>query len=115
MQLRSIPSIIIVVSFLLTSCATQTFLLTDNATLEEATSENTSHFFLHGVFQHKTVNAHKICYPRNVSHVETEVTFFDAFIVLLCRGIYSPRTMRVYCKGNDNQKMANIAGEKKVD
>ena len=88
-----------VFTFLLGGCATQTYLVNQEAASTKPSFEDRQDFFIAGIGQDETVDAAKICNgSQNVIKVESELTFLDGFLGVLTYGIYTPRTARVYCK-----------------
>ena len=89
---------VLVVALSLAGCSKQTF-LADTARIGAPDSETKSQFFLAGLGQEDVVDATDPCGgAANVAAVESELDAIDAIIGTLTFGIYTPRTMRVYCK-----------------
>jgi len=56
-----------------------------------------AHHFLYGVIPASSdVALNRIC-PQGVGKIETEVSLLNGFLVWLTNGIYSPKTVKVYC------------------
>lgn len=91
----------LVAAVMLSSCATQRFVLSENpvsSETNEAQVDKMQHFFVGGIGQTKTINVREVCKGKEVSHVETQLSFFDGLLRGLSYGIYTPRTAKVYCK-----------------
>ena len=86
----------------ISSCATQTFVV-DPKLKREVSSGNphfskTSHFFISGVGQSMVLNASELCKESDgVAFVESKQSFFDGVLATVTLGIYTPRTMNIYC------------------
>ena len=89
----------VLVTVLLSSCATQRFEVNSPVSPSgEATSDTSQAFFVGGIGQSATTDAAKIYGgAANVASVETELSFIDGLLSGLTGGIYTPRTARVYC------------------
>lgn len=83
---------------LLSSCATQRFYVSDNPVKGDADQDKMHHFFVGGIGQTQEINAKKVCKGKDVSHVETQLSFLDGLLGGITYGIYTPRTAKVYCK-----------------
>ncbi|KXZ27304.1 hypothetical protein AYB34_08475 [Leptospira sp. ZV016] len=59
--------------------------------------EKRHHFVLFGVGQTKEISASQICDSRPVAKIESSFTFVDILLSMLTWGIYTPRTIEVYC------------------
>ena len=89
----------LLVTLLLSSCATQSFDINSPvAPSDQATLDTSQTFFVGGVGQSASVDAAEVCGgAENVARVETELSFLDGLFAGLTGSIYSPRTARVYC------------------
>jgi hypothetical protein len=93
--MKKLPLLIISV-FLLSGCATQSFLIQDQPS--KISEEKSSHFFVAGVFQTDEVDASAICGGADkVAKVETKLSVVNGFLSLISYGIYTPRQKTVYC------------------
>ena len=89
-------TLLILSVFLLSGCATQTFLIQDQPS--KLSEEKSSHFFVAGVFQTDEVDASAICGGADkVAKVETKLSVVNGFLSLITYGIYTPRQKTVYC------------------
>jgi len=95
--------IVTIISLLtISSCATQTFIV-DPKVKREVPSGNphfskTSHFFISGVGQSMALNASQLCKESDgVAFVESKQSFVQALFAGITYGIYTPRTMNIYC------------------
>ena len=92
-------SAFIFLMFFTSSCMTQRFYLTDEPLPNrEADYNKMQHFFLSGLAQENRINVKNVCNDRGASHIETKLSFVDVILSLISRGIYTPRTAKVYCK-----------------
>ena len=90
-------TLVLVAALTLAGCARQTF-LADSARIGAPDSETKSQFFLSGIGQEDVVDATDECGgAENVLAVESEMDPVDAVLGFVTLGIYTPRTMRVYC------------------
>jgi hypothetical protein len=91
-------SVLLIVAVTLGGCAKQTF-LADTARIGAPDSETKSQFFLSGIGQEDIIDATDACGgAENILAVESELDPMDAVLGFVSFGIYTPRTMRVYCK-----------------
>lgn len=90
---------VVLITALLSSCATQSFDVNPPvAPMNEATLEESQPFFVGGIGQSALIDAAEVCGgAENVARVETELSFLDGLLAGLTGSIYSPRTARVYC------------------
>lgn len=97
--------VIALTGLFLSSCATQRFTV-DGSVRREVPKSNPhyskwSHFFVYGIGQTDFNNAAKMCAKDGgVDYVETKLTFAQGVVRLFTFGIYTPRTVNVYCKSN---------------
>lgn len=100
---------------LLTGCASQTFYVNGN-TQAAPTLEKNQHFFLSGLGQEDTVDAAQVCEGSdNIVKVEARLSFVNGLLGALTRGIYTPRQVRVYCKGDEQSVQHDFEQEKFVE
>lgn len=90
---------VIVVFFvlLLSACSNQTIRMTDSYAVTNANYEKSQPFFIYGLGQTKEINAIKVCRDNGVHHITTQQTFVDGLLGVITLGIYSPRTVAIYC------------------
>ncbi len=93
----------VVALVMVSSCATQTFLVDKNIKREVPSSNphfsKWSHFFLSGIGQDDVQNAAQLCQESGgVSFVEAKQTVGQVLVNIATLGIYTPRTMNIYCK-----------------
>lgn len=98
--MKKLSSIVLLI--LLASCATQTFSVNTNNKREVPANNphfsKTSDFFIDGIGQTDFNNAAAECKNNGgVSFVQTTQTFGQVAIRLVTLGIYTPRTMNIYC------------------
>ena len=90
----------LLVALVLSSCASQTFLLNtgENISHSNLDIDEPSHFFISGLGQYEVIDAVAICgSAEKVGKVETQVTFLNGLIAAVTFGIYTPYQYRVYC------------------
>ena len=93
----------IITLLMLGSCATQTFSVNPKVKREVPSGNphfsKWSHFFIQGVGQSSFQNASKLCqYNGGVLFVESKQTVGQVALSAITLGIYTPRTMNIYCK-----------------
>jgi len=94
--------LLLAVTLLASSCATQTFSVNPNVKREVPSGNphfsKWSHFFLEGVGQSDFQNATQLCKDsEGVSFVEARQSFGQVLLTAITLHIYSPRTMNIYC------------------
>ena len=65
------------------------------------------HFFLAGIVGEYSINVEDICGERAVEQMQTQSTFLDGFLYVLTLGIYTPKTVRVWC-GKKKKKETSL-------
>ena len=70
----------------------------------EPTMENTYSFFLGGLINEHTVNVNQICGGNDPVQFQSQFTFLDGFLGMLTFGIYTPRTVKVWCQDTEEQE-----------
>ena len=89
--------VVLVVTILISGCATQTFTLNGGSAVEPDV-EKMQAFFIDGLGQQKEINAVAVCGGADkVAKVESKLKFIDGFLGGISFGIYTPRTAKVYC------------------
>jgi hypothetical protein len=86
----------------LASCATQTFNVNPNIKREVPSGNphfsKWSHFFVNGIGQTNFRNAAAMCKDNDgIGFVETKQSFGQVIVAIITYGIYTPRTMNIYC------------------
>ncbi|WP_108651154.1 Bor family protein [Dongshaea marina] len=90
--------IMVIAIIALSGCATQTFVVNDEA-VKTPTQEKMQSFWVSGIGQTQMTNAAKVCGGADkVAKVEARLNFVDGLIGFVTLGIYTPRTAKVYCK-----------------
>ena len=67
-------------------------------TSAQPTYEESKPFFVFKLVGEHHVNVKEICGERDVQQIETVDTFVDRILSMVTIGIYTPRTVRVWCK-----------------
>jgi len=101
--------------FLLTSCASQKILLGGDSGLDPQ-YEKSQAFWLGGPGQEKTVNASDICVHTGVQRIESVQTLWDTVLGTLSMGLYTPRTLKVFCNatpvlGPNKEEIVNLSNK----
>lgn len=88
---------IAILALMLTGCATQKSYKTysGNSTPDYKSSQP---FFLWGIGQTQDVDIKKVCKGKDVAAVNTTQTFVDGLLGVITFGIYTPRSVEVYCE-----------------
>ena len=87
----------VVMMFVVTGCATQTYFL-NKGSQSELRDQKMQHFFINGIAQKKEIDAAQVCGGANkVMKVESHQRFVDGLLSVVTLGIYTPRTAKVYC------------------
>ncbi len=94
--------------FVISSCYTTSFKTKYRRTGVE--QEKMAHFFLWGLVPpQKEIDLDKFC-PDGVSDFKAQKTFLDGFLTFITIGIYSPKSVFVYC-GKKPRRAENIESE----
>lgn len=84
---------------LISACSTQrVYLDKDDRTSSRDSYEKSQPFFIYGLGQTTEFDVDQACGKRKPSIVETKQTFVDGLLGAVTFGIYTPRTLQVYCK-----------------
>ncbi|PWU12881.1 MAG: Bor family protein [Bdellovibrio sp.] len=67
----------------------------------EPTYKDSKPFFLLGIVGEETVDVQKICSGPPIQ-MQTQNTFLDSFLAIITIGIYTPKTVKVWCQGGRN-------------
>ena len=96
--------ITIIFSLFLYSCSTQRIAIGNKSREVPKSNPHYSYwdnFFFWGVGQTKFNNAQESCKNNNgIDFVETRLSFTQGLVTILTYGVYSPRTVNIYCKDN---------------
>lgn len=88
---------IVVLSLVLTSCATQSYVVNGGGDTVP-TQETMQPFFVSGLGQTQEIDAAAICGRADkVARVESHMNFLNGLLGGLTFGIYTPRQAKVYC------------------
>ncbi len=90
------------IALTISSCATQTFSVNPNSKREVPNGEphfsKWSNFFINGIGQNDFRNPNEMCKESDgVAFVETKQSFGQVLVAIVTWGIYTPRTMNIYC------------------
>jgi len=94
--------ICLAISLLTSSCATQTFSVNPNVKREVPAGNphfsKWNNFFVSGIGQQDFKNAGELCKESGgVAFVEAKQTVGQVLVSIVTYGIYTPRTMNIYC------------------
>jgi hypothetical protein len=64
----------------------------------QPTYEESLPFFVFKLIGEQHLNVKEICGDRDIKQIEAVDTFLDRLVSCLTLGIYTPRTVRVWCK-----------------
>lgn len=78
------------------ACMTQN--VTTGTNIGKLSFKERQHFFVDGIAQKKTVNATQICRGRSVGMVKSTFEPLDIVFGIVTFGIYTPRTLEIYCR-----------------
>jgi hypothetical protein len=87
------------VLLILTACSTQRIYMdTEDRTTSRDSYEKSQPFFIAGLGQTVEFDSNQACGKRKPAIVETKQTFVDGLLGVVTFGIYTPRTLQIYCK-----------------
>jgi len=84
--------------FTLSACSTQRIYMKNDMTGTMPSYEKSQTFFIYGIGQTQDLNAGEVCGKKSISRIETNQTFVDGLLSVITFGIYTPRTVSVFCK-----------------
>ncbi|MBA2403524.1 MAG: Bor family protein [Bdellovibrionales bacterium] len=85
----------------LSSCATQHFVLKEGPRSSLPNFEGKNHFIFWGIGQEHLIKPLEVCgKDQTVGAVDTHLTFVDGLLASLTWGIYYPRSYAIYCSKN---------------
>jgi hypothetical protein len=91
---------ILLTIIILSACSYQRFNFSDKQPVTYP-YETKSNFFVSGIGQTDNINLKEICGSASqVETIETSYSFTDGLLTLFTYGIWSPKTYKVWCKGN---------------
>ncbi len=64
----------------------------------EPTYEASKKFYIFGLSGEHRINVKEVCDGKEVLQMQSQQTFVDGFLGLITFGIYSPHTVKVWCK-----------------
>lgn len=96
---------------LLASCSHSVIRYSDNYEANLPNYSERQSFWLYGIGQKQDVDASKYCKNTGVERVEVEHKFSDVLFRLLTLGIYTPRSLEIYCKAGNNVILVDKKGE----
>lgn len=88
---------VLALSFVLSGCATQTYVINGGGPVEP-TKDEMQPFFVSGLGQTKEMDAAEVCGGVDkIAKVESHMSFLNGLLGDLTWGIYTPRQAKVYC------------------
>lgn len=87
----------VLVVFALSSCMTQRVYTGSGMGAAVPSYKKSQPFFVSGIAQTKEVNAQTVCQSSGVAKVSSTFTPLDIVLSVVTFGIYTPRTMEIYC------------------
>ncbi len=84
----------------LAACSTVTVTKDSNAkSIDPPSHEERQNFFLWGLAPERIgVDIKGVCGRKAVRQIQTQRTFADGLLAAITVGLYSPRTMRIWCE-----------------
>ncbi len=93
----------IVCALMLTACNTVTIRPKGGPKLAtQPTYEASRPFFLFGLVGQEHVNVTQVCSGKSPMQMQTQSTFLDSFLGIVTLGIYTPKTAKVWCDGDQS-------------
>ena len=84
---------------ILASCSTVTISPSNGGKISSPPAyESSEPFFISGLIGEARVNTSSICGDREVLQMQSQQTFIEGFVSGLTLGLYSPHTVKVWCK-----------------
>ena len=85
--------------FSLSACSTQRILLnSEDRTTTPDSYEKSQPFFIYGIGQSQDFDVAQACGKKKPTRIETSQTFIDGLVGVVTFGIYTPRSIEVYCR-----------------
>jgi hypothetical protein len=92
-------ALVLVLAITATACSTVTIHPKSNATItSQPNYEESKSFYLAGLVGERRVNVTEICGEKEVAQMQTQQTFTNGFLGLITLAIYTPHTVKVWCK-----------------
>ena len=101
------PFICLILSLtLLSGCATQRVFMGGESNVDPDYNKSQG-FWLGGTLQGKDIDGDKLC-PMGVNHIETTQSFWDSTLGFLSVGLYTPRSLKVYCNRVEKKSSSTL-------
>lgn len=84
--------------FMVSGCFRHTYVTDKPAAVHPANNKQFKGFFLYGIIPTEPQTPLQDICPNGVARIETEESFINGLASYLTRGIYTPRTARIYCQ-----------------
>lgn len=88
---------VLLFSVLLSSCSSQIVKIGRDANPPNPTYDKNQAFFIYGIAQTQEIDGRAICKEKGINRIRTQQTFVNVVLQVVTFGIYTPRTMEVYC------------------
>lgn len=88
---------IVILVMILNSCSSQIILVGKKSTSSNLTYDKSQAFFIEGIGQTKEIDGAAVCKDKGINKIQTVQTFLDVFFKVITIGIYTPRSMEIYC------------------
>jgi hypothetical protein len=82
---------------ILNSCSSQIILTGKKTASNKPQYDKSQAFFILGVAQSKEIDGEAICKDKGINKIRTVQTALDVVFKVITVGIYTPRTMEIYC------------------
>jgi hypothetical protein len=89
---------LLLTGLIISSCATATILPKGEGTIiSNPNYEDSKSYFFWGLAGEHTIDVVEVCGDKEVSQMQSEITFGNGFVSAITLGIYSPKTAKVWC------------------
>ncbi len=88
---------VLLFSVLLSSCSSQIVKIGRDANPPNPTYDKNQAFFIYGIAQTQEIDGRTICKEKGINRIRTQQTFVNVVLQVVTFGIYTPRTVEVYC------------------
>jgi hypothetical protein len=84
--------------FMVSGCFRHTYVTDKPVAVYPAKETQFKAFFLNGIIPFEPQTPLQDTCPNGVARIETEESFLNGLVNYVTRGIYTPRTARIYCQ-----------------
>jgi hypothetical protein len=107
---NKLPLYLLILITSLSGCATQRVFLGGESN-KDPDFQKSQAFWFGGEFQSRDIDAELICKDMGVQKIETVQSFGDTILGTLSFGLYTPRTLKIYCNKNAEYHIEKHFGE----